>query len=77
MNAAAVDCVFAADGTVKVNRVNLGNGWRPASQGRQWLDQGGRHILIMLPGEAIYELILRSDTMLWEIARGRGEVRVV
>lgn len=77
MSAVAVDCVFDANGTVRVNRVQTEDKWRPVSQGRQWLDQDGRHVLIMFSGEHVSEIILRPSSMKWEIKRGRGDVQLV
>jgi len=77
MSTAAVDCIFAANGTVQVSRVQIEAGWRPVSQGRQWLDQFGRHVLIMLSGEEVREIVLRRDTLTWEIVRVGGDARLV
>ncbi|RMG97705.1 MAG: hypothetical protein D6706_08275, partial [Chloroflexi bacterium] len=62
-----VDCLFGVDGAVRVRRIQLGGDWVPVVQGRQWLDQAGRHVLVMLPGEQVGELVLRADRMAWEL----------
>jgi hypothetical protein len=64
---AGVGCTFLADGTVQVQRVEIGGRWQPVGQGRQWLDEAGRHVLVMLPDDQIYELTLRYDILTWEI----------
>ncbi|MCA9966241.1 MAG: hypothetical protein KC423_18455 [Anaerolineales bacterium] len=63
-----VDCSFSANGTVRVQRVQIGAAWQVVEQGRQWLDMNGRHVLIMLPGQQAREIILRPDTLTWEMA---------
>jgi len=72
-----VDCTFTAAGNVQVRQVQMDGRWQSVGQGRQWLDQQGRHVLIMLAGEWVREIVLRPDTMAWELIRDRGEVRVV
>ena len=64
-----VDCAFDEDGRVRVRRVRLGRPWQPVQQGRQWIDAEGRHVLVMLPesGGGVRELLLRADTLLWEL----------
>lgn len=62
-----VDCVFTAAGAVRVRQVQMGEKWVAVEQGRQWLDQYGRHVLIMLPGNQVREIVLRPQTMTWEI----------
>lgn len=61
-----VDCTFDEDGRVRVRRIRLGRPWQAVEQGRQWSDADGRHVLIMLPGGA-RELLLRGDTLAWEL----------
>ena len=61
-----VDCTFGEDGRVQVRRIRLGRPWQPVSQGRQWADGDGRHVLIMLP-DGVRELLLRADTLTWEL----------
>jgi hypothetical protein len=34
---------------------------------RQWVDGYGRHLLIMLPNNQTRELLLRADTLTWEM----------
>lgn len=72
-----VDCTFSSGGTVRVNRIKIGEKWRSVGQGRQWLDQYGRHVLIMLDGNEVREIVLRPDTMAWEMKGGRGDVTLV
>ena len=71
-----VDCTFDAAGRVRVRRIRLGRPWQPVEQGRQWADADGRHVLIMLPDGA-RELLLRADTLTWELRELPGARRVV
>ena len=69
-----VDCTFDEDGRVRVRRVRLGRPWQVVEQGRQWADGDGRHVLVMLNG-AVRELILRADTLVWELRELPGAQR--
>jgi hypothetical protein len=71
-----VDCRFEADGRVRVHQIRLGKPWRAVEQGRQWADGDGRHVLIMLPDGA-HELLLRADTLTWELRELPGSRRPV
>lgn len=62
-----VDCRFAADGAVRVRRVRWEGRWRPVEQGRQWQDDDGRHVLIMLGQDMVRELCLSPKTLRWEL----------
>ena len=66
-----VDCTFDTDGRVRVRRVRLGRPWQPVEQGRQWADADGRHVLIRLP-DGVHELLLRADTLMWELRKLPG-----
>ena len=67
MKNVGVDCQFQADGRVKVQRIYLDNQWRTVEQGRQWVDHEGRHILLMLPGQPVQELVLGKEMMTWSL----------
>ncbi|MCI0577557.1 MAG: hypothetical protein L0331_15325 [Chloroflexi bacterium] len=78
MKQIGVECRFAADGTLEVQRIYLDGRWLAVEQGRQWVDQLGRHVLVMLPGNQPRELLLRPDTMTWVLRPvGGRETRVV
>lgn len=66
-----VDCTFDEDGRVRVRRIRIGRPWQPVEQGRQWVDADGRHVLVMLSG-SVRELVLRADTLVWELRELRG-----
>jgi hypothetical protein len=62
-----VECTFLIDGTVRVRRVEVDGRWQQVGQGRQWVDEDGRHVLVMLSGDRVYRLTLRSDILAWEM----------
>lgn len=70
-----VDCTMKSDGTVRVRRIRLERHWQPVEQGRQWHDTDGRHVLVMLSG-GVRELLLRPDTLAWELRESPGAVRL-
>ena len=72
MNSMGVDCRFAEDGAVQVRKVLLNGRWQSVGQGRQWLDENGRHVLIMLPDEAVCELVLQPGTLQWGMVEKKG-----
>lgn len=77
MDRVGVECTIAANGTVRVRRVHMAGRWRGVEQGRQWLADDGRHVLIRASGGQVRELILRPETLTWELAPARRETAVV
>ena len=71
-----VDCTFDADSRVRIRRVRLGRPWQAVEQGRQWADADGRHVLIRLP-DGVHELLLRADTLTWELRDLPGARQIV
>ena len=71
MKPIGVECSFAEDGKVWVRKVQLNGRWQPVGQGRQWVDENGRHVLIMLPGEEVRELVLQVGTLQWGMVENR------
>jgi hypothetical protein len=67
MKQISVECTFKPDGSVRVRRVEIEGSWWSVEQGRQWVDEYGRHVLIMLPNNQVREIILRADSMTWEM----------
>ncbi len=74
-----VDCTFDEEGRVRVRRIRLGRPWQVVQQGRQWADADGRHVLVMLPQQpdGVRELLLRADTLTWELRELPGARPVV
>ena len=67
MKNVGVQAVFAEDGDVQIRQVQIDGQWLVVGQGRQWLDDNGRHCLIMLPDNSVRELVLQSDALAWII----------
>lgn len=65
-----VDCSFDIDGKVRLRRIALNGQWLPVEQGRQWRDDAGLHVLILLRGAEPREVIWRNDTLTWEMKPG-------
>lgn len=77
MEPVAVDCQFNEDGTLRVRRIRRHDTWIAISQGRQWQDDDGRHVLIMLDNLNVRELILSARTLRWELAPAQPSDRAV
>ena len=78
MESVGVECRFGQDGSVQVKKVQVNGRWQPVGQGRQWVDENGRHVLIMLSGDEVRELVLQPDTLRWGlVAVGSGGVTAV
>ena len=39
------------------------------STGRSWVDEAGQHVLVMVPGERVYELVFLPAEMHWYLKR--------
>jgi hypothetical protein len=75
--AIGVDCNFEEDGRVRLQRVRIDGKWQPVEQGRQWLDESGRHVLIMLGGQGVREILLDSRTLQWRLLQRRANPPIV
>ncbi|NCF67874.1 MAG: hypothetical protein GWP61_18065 [Chloroflexi bacterium] len=67
-----VECTFEKDGRVRVRRVEVDDRWLAVEQGRQWVDEIGRHVLIMVPGGDVQEILLSANTLQWELVSRRS-----
>ena len=63
----SVDCIIDQDGRVRVRRVQLDDQWLPVEQGRQWIDENGRHVLITVLGGDVQEILLSPRSLQWEL----------
>ena len=70
-----VACLFTADGAIHVQRLKLDGRWQAPEQGRQWQDEHGRHLLIMLHGR-VHTLTLSAATLTWALHQ-RGQTTAV
>lgn len=72
MTRIGVDCVTSSDGSVQVRKVQVGQAWQPVEQGRQWQDAAGRHVLVMWANQEVREILLRAETLIWELKPPSG-----
>jgi hypothetical protein len=63
-----VEVRFAQDG--KPHPLSFtweGERLRVTAVGRMWLDDAGRHLLVMTVGDRIFELLLRRSDLTWRV----------
>ena len=77
MKRIAVDCTFSENGLVRVRRIRVADQWHNVEQGRQWLDANGRHLLVMFADGSVQEIVLRPDTLVWELLPRQTGITVV
>ena len=41
--------------------------------GRQWVDEEGRHVLVMVAGRHTFELVLAQDNLSWRVVRAPND----
>ena len=71
----AVDARFDTDGTVRPRRfIWKGTRLDVSDVGRQWIDEEGRHVLVMVGGRRTFELVLRRDSLIWWVVRAPEDV---
>ncbi len=47
------------------------------SVGRSWLDEIGLHILVMVPGGRVYELVFQPGSLRWSVESKSPPVSIV
>jgi hypothetical protein len=47
--------------------------YKVAAVGRSWEDEAGRHVLVMTPGDRIFELIFTPVENRWYLRRPEGD----
>jgi hypothetical protein len=58
------------DGTVHPRRFLWQEGWLDVSDvGRQWVDESGRHVLVMVAGRLVFELLLERENLTWHVVQ--------
>lgn len=72
-----VTCQFLENGRVQIQRVQINDQWVQVGQGRQWTDENGRHVLVMLPNQTVREIVLRADALRWELRPDHTAARPV
>lgn len=72
-----VEARLEADGAIHVTHFTWRGRRLPViGSGRSWRDAAGWHVLVMAPGEAVFELCL-STTGQWQVLRAPGEPTIV
>jgi hypothetical protein len=73
-----VTALFNANGEIRPENFHWqGINYPVVSTGRHWYDDRGYHILVMAPGEQVYELLFVPTEMLWymgNLAKSRNTV---
>ena len=70
-----VDARFADDGAVRPRRFTWDQAWLDVTDvGRQWVDETGRHVLVMVAGRRAFELLLDRITLKWRVVRAPDDV---
>ncbi len=65
-----VEVRFAEDGTVWPHRLTWqGQNLPVTGVGRQWTDKAGRHVLVMTPGNRVFELLLDRASLCWRVVQ--------
>ncbi|MEJ2264646.1 MAG: hypothetical protein P8X95_14470 [Anaerolineales bacterium] len=59
-----------------LNFVWEGRQYQVESTGRRWQDQAGKHVLVMVPGGHVFELVFDSAEARWFL-KGPGPQRMV
>jgi hypothetical protein len=71
----AVDVSFDAEGAVRPRRFIWNQAWRDVSDiGRQWEDEAGRHVLVMVGGRQTFEMLLERKSLIWRVVRAPDDV---
>ena len=73
----AVDCMIDQEGRVHVRRIQLDDRWLAVEQGRQWIDENGRHVLVKTPGRDVQEILLSSHSLQWELVPRQAGSQIV
>ena len=63
---------FCRGRAVQVRKVQLNGRWQSVGEGRQWMDENGRHVLVMLPGDEVRELVLQPGSLSWGLVEVGG-----
>jgi hypothetical protein len=75
--AIGVDCSFDKDGRVHVRRIIVDDRLLVVDPGRQWVDEQGRHVLIMIPGGRVFEIVLSPETLTWTLASTKTKTNII
>jgi hypothetical protein len=70
MKTVDVECSFDSGGKVSVRRIAIDGEWIGVEQGRQWRDEAGLHVMVLLAGSRPAELLLARDALTWQLKEG-------
>ncbi len=74
MESIEVTARFDLDGKITPLRfVWRGQSYQVSATGRQWQQAGEWHVLVMVPGEQVYELVFDPGQRCWYMARSPTE----
>ena len=66
----SVRAYFKEDKSVHPQRFTWEGRWLSVSDiGRQWVDDAGRHVLVMVAGQRTFELLLTRQNLTWRVVR--------
>lgn len=70
-----VEAHFETEGAVRPRRFTWGMVWLDVTDvGRQWVDEAGRHVLVMVGGRRTFELLLERESLAWRVVRAPEEI---
>jgi hypothetical protein len=70
MEAVEVIARFEADGKIFPTSFTWkGQTYPVISVGRRWTDSDGQHILVMVPGDNVFELLFNPSAGIWQLVR--------
>ena len=71
----AVEARFDDDGDVHPRRFTWDQSWLDVSdEGRQWTEEEGCLVLVMVAGRQNYDLVLRRQSLTWWVVRAPENV---
>jgi hypothetical protein len=78
MDPIEVTAHFSEEGIITVQHFAWnGSRYHVESAGRQWTDDDEQHMLVMVAGGQIYELVYKSSEMRWYITKPRTDRMLV
>lgn len=73
MDLVEVTASFGADGKITPQSFTWkGGNYQVVSVGRSWRDEAGKHILVMVAGDRVFELIFNPGEIAWYLRRLDG-----
>lgn len=70
-----VDAHFEADGKVRPHRFTWAQEWLDVTDvGRQWDEEDGHHVLVMVASRHTFELLLAQESLSWRVVRAPDSI---